>query len=91
MSSWNIEKPFEKGTVPDEVELKFDNGKSLFVSKSFLMYASPVFDRMLRSDFKEKRENLVRLCDKDFDVFHDMLLHMHPGIRKPVKGKNDPP
>lgn len=82
--SQNTEGSFEKGNTPDEIELQFDNGKSLFVSKGFLMYASPVFDRMLKSEFKEKQNNIVTLKGKNFDVFKEMLLHMHPGIRKPI-------
>ena len=50
------------------------------------MYASPVFDRMLKSEFKEKQNNIVTLKGKNFDVFKEMLLHMHPGIRKPITG-----
>lgn len=82
--SWNIENPFEKGSIHDEVELKFGSGQSLFVSRAFLMYSSPVFDRMFRADFLENNTNTVELPGKDFEIFHNMLLHMHPGRRKTI-------
>ena len=85
--SWNIENPFEKGSIHDEVELKFGSGQSLFVSRAFLMYSSPVFDRMFRADFLENNTNTVELPGKDFEIFHNMLLHMHPGRRKTIPGK----
>ena len=45
---WDRADPFGKGITPDEIELKFDNGKCLYVSKGFLIYSSPVFERMFQ-------------------------------------------
>ena len=85
--SWNIDTPFEKGNSVDEIELQFDNDQSLFVSKGFLMYSSPVFDRMLKSEFREKQNNLIKMVGKDFEQFQDLLLHLHPGRRKSITGE----
>ena len=74
--------PFTQGKYSDEIELKFDDGKSLFVSENFLAFASPVFERMFRSDFKEKNSRCIIMTGKDYSAFLEMLLHMHPRIRK---------
>ena len=79
-----------KGVTPveeDEVELKFDNGKSLYVSKGLLSAMSPVFERMFKSNFKEKNERCISICGKEYDAFLDMLLYLHPRIRKDLSGK----
>lgn len=78
--------PFTKGSQFDEIELKFDKGESLFISKSFLSYASPVFKRMFQSQFKESSSKCVKLTGKNYNVFLDMLLNMHPRIGKPISG-----
>ena len=86
-SGWQNENPFEKGNTFDEVELQFDNGQSLFVSKGFLMYTSPVFDRMLKSEFREKHTNAIKMVGKDFGQVQDLMLHLHPGRRKSITGE----
>ena len=78
--------PFTKGSQFDEIELKFDTGESLFISKSFISYASPVFKRMFQSQFKESSSKCVKLTGKKYNVFLDMLLNMHPRIGKPISG-----
>lgn len=78
--------PFTKGSQSDEVELKFDTGESLFVSKSFLSHASPVFKRMFQSQFKESSSECAKLTGKKYDAFLDMMLFLHPRIQKPISG-----
>ena len=84
--------PFTQGKCSDEIELKFDDGKSLFVSENFLSLASPVFERMFKSDFKEKNFRCITMTGKDYSVFLEMLLHMHPRIRKklPAEANSKP-
>ena len=72
--------------MEDEVELKFDNGKSLYVSKWLLSAMSPVFERMFKSDFKESNDRCISMSGKEYDPFLDMLLHLHPRIRKKYSG-----
>ena len=79
--------PFTQGKYSDEIELKFDDGKSLFVSENFLAIASPVFEKMFKSDFKEKNSRCVTMTGKDYSAFLEMLLHMHPRIRKKLSAE----
>ena len=80
--------PFTQGNCSDEIELKFDDGKSLFVSENFLSLASPVFERMFKSDFKEKNSRCITMTGKDYSVFLEMLLIMHPRIGKKLPDKD---
>ena len=79
--------PFTEGNAADEIELKFDEGKSLFVSKSFLSYSSPVFERMFQSAFKERDGTSVDLKEKSYDAFLEMLLFLHPRVQKTIPGE----
>lgn len=76
--------PFTKGNYSDEIELKFDEGKSLFVSKVFLSFSSPVFTRMFKPGFTESNSSSVDLKGKSYDAFLDMLLFLHPRMQKPI-------
>ena len=80
------ENPFTSRRFTDDTELKFDDGQSLFVSKIFLAYASPVFERMFHSNFKESETNCVELKGKEYDVFLEMLLFLHPRLQTPYSG-----
>ena len=79
--------PFKEGTYDDEIELKFDEGKSLFVSKGFLSHSSPVFARMFQSGFKERNSKSMELKGKQFDAFLEMLLFLHPRVQKEFSGQ----
>ena len=72
--------------VQDEVELKFDDGQSLYVSMWFLSAMSPVLEAMLQSDFKESNDRCISMSGKEYDPLLDILLHLHPRIRKDLSG-----
>ena len=69
------------------MELVFDKGKSLFVSKSFLGYSSPVFERMFQPGFRESDSKSVELKEKSYEDFIEMLLFLHPRIQKRISGQ----
>ncbi|XP_053400778.1 uncharacterized protein LOC128557431 [Mercenaria mercenaria] len=84
-------KPFtNSGVYDDEVTLVFGaiEEKKLFVPRSFLCIASPVFKAMLKHDFKEKKKKSIKMIGKKYDDFLDFLLCIHPGIQKPVEVSN---
>ena len=83
--------PFTQGNYDDEVELKFDEGKKLFVSKAFLSHSSPVFSRMFQSGFKESNGSSVDLKEKNFEAFLEMLLFLHPRLQKAFSGQCQTP
>ena len=87
-SHFDPANPFTEGNSPDDVELKFDDGRSLFVSKTFLMYASPVFELMFQSNFRERQSNSITLQGKSYNTFLQMLLHIHPRTMKKITGTN---
>lgn len=74
--------------LPDDVTLKFDDGKELFVSKSFLMYASSVFKDMFENITEERRTDIVTLNGKQYDHFLELLMCLHPGVAKPITSEN---
>ena len=75
---------FTKGQQWVEIELKFDDGQSLYASKGFLACMSPVFDRMFRSECKEVTDNCVEMKGKDREFFKKILLRLHPRSQKPL-------
>lgn len=81
---FNPENPFRKGSSPDEIELKFDDGQSLFPSQSFLTQASPIFEELFRFEHKGTRRKCIELKGKNYKAFLDMLLNLHPRIQKPL-------
>ena len=85
---FDASNPFTKGVtvVQDEVELKFDDGQSLYVSMCFLSAMSPVFEAMLQSDFKESNDRCISMSGKEYDPFLDILIHLHPRTRKDLSG-----
>lgn len=72
----------------NDVTLKFDDGKELFASKEFLMYASPVFESMFSHNMKEKATGVVGLRGKNSADFLELLMCLHPRIAKQVSHKN---
>lgn len=83
----DLSKFFIEGQNLDEIELKFDKDGSLFVSKNFLALASPVFERMFRTPFKEMKTNCVEMKGKDRNLFEKVLLRLHPRSQKQILGK----
>ena len=77
---------FTKGQQWDEIELKFDDGQSLYTSKGFLACVSPVFDRMFRTECKEVMDNCIEMKGKDREMFKKILLRLHPNSQKPLAG-----
>ncbi|ODM98586.1 Speckle-type POZ protein [Orchesella cincta] len=54
--------------------------KTTFKAHTFILKArSPVFDRMLTVDMKEKESNVVQIADFDEDVVKGMLEHLYTG------------
>ncbi|XP_076444193.1 BTB and MATH domain-containing protein 38-like [Babylonia areolata] len=53
-------------------------GRKLHFFKLFLRVASPVFDRMLTSDFSEKQSSEIRLPDKTLEEVDIFLQNVHP-------------
>ena len=79
--------PFTEGNAADEVEITFNEGKSLFVSKAFLSYSSPKFARMFQSGFFETESNTIDLTEKSYEAFLEMLLFLHPRVQKEISGQ----
>lgn len=79
---------FTEKRLPGDVTLKFDDGKELFASREFLMYASPVFEAMFEHNMKEKETNVVTLTDKQYDHVLELLMCLHPRVAKPVTREN---
>ena len=90
MENANKQKPFVfAGQCDDEVILTFDNtDKQLFVSRNFLSLVSPVFRTMFTSDFIEKSTGVVEMKDKEYVDFLELLLIIHPCVKKPITGKS---
>lgn len=85
----SLGQPFTVGgKCEDEIELKFDDKNLLFVSESFLILASPVFEAMFSNDFAEKRARHVRLPGKRYEDFLEFLLCMNPGCLHEVNESN---
>ena len=72
--------------VEQDLVLQIENTK-LHVVKDQLMKESPVFNRMLTSDFKEKDEKEIKLDGKNLNDFVEFLRCTLPGIDEDVNGK----
>ncbi|KAL4238989.1 hypothetical protein ACF0H5_003693 [Mactra antiquata] len=70
-------KDFTQKFAMDDLTLKIE-GKSLFVSKWVLSLVSPVFKKMLESDFKEGRSNEIELPGKSYASFYQFLKAIYP-------------
>ncbi|XP_053404930.1 BTB and MATH domain-containing protein 38-like [Mercenaria mercenaria] len=81
--------PFtEGGKCFDEVQFIFDDQQNLVVSQNFLILASPVFEAMFKSDFKEKQTMTVHLKGKIYEDFLEFLMCIHPGGKTTVTTSN---
>ena len=54
-------------------------GEEFKVHKAVLASQSPVFRRMLESDMKEQRTNVIEISDVDQAVISDMLAYIYTG------------
>ena len=61
--------------------------QKLYTSRLILSCASPVWGKMLTSDFKEKSSSVIPLPGKVYDEVLEMLLSIMTGYRKPVTRK----
>ena len=86
---FNPSNPFTRGSSSDEVELKFDDGQSLYPSKALLAQASPVFEKQFQTDVSDNDRSVIELKRKDYDAFLVLLLNLHPRIQKPISGLSD--
>lgn len=67
--------------LPPDVILEVE-GIKLYVRKQVLADNSPVFKRMLESDFKEKHQKEIPLPGKRIKDFEEFLWTLyHPGYR----------
>lgn len=74
-----------KGVSPDEIALEFGNNKRLYMSRHVLFLASPVFSAMFKHDFREKREEVVKV-EGDIEQFREFFQCIDPGVLKKVTG-----
>lgn len=84
LAVFNPDHPFAKGNSPDEIELKFDRGQSIFPSKAFLAQASPVLGELFKSGNKKSGRQCLEVKGKNYKAFCSMLLNVHPRIQKPL-------
>ena len=52
--------------------------QNFHVHRAILAFGSPVFERMFKSEFKEKWKNEIPLPDKKASEFEEFLLHIYP-------------
>ena len=55
-------------------------GEEFKVHKAVLASQSPVFRRMLESDMKEQKTNVIEISDVDPMVMSDLLTYLYTGV-----------
>lgn len=89
MDKRKVPDPFtSEGICDDEVQLTFDDGETILISRNFLSLASPVFEAMFKHHFKEKSANCVNLGEKKHSDMLEFLSCIHPRILKKVDQSN---
>ncbi|XP_041357425.1 BTB and MATH domain-containing protein 38-like [Gigantopelta aegis] len=78
---------FSEPSVKSDIVLIVDD-KRMYVNKTILSLASPVFEAMFESDFKEKQDEEIPLPGKKYDDFLEFLLCFYPHSMKPVNFDN---
>ncbi|XP_060591762.1 BTB and MATH domain-containing protein 38-like [Ruditapes philippinarum] len=63
-------------------------GEKLFVSKVVLALLSPVFNRMIQSDFREKDQTELNLPGKKVREMRDFLRSIYPGMSGCISDEN---
>jgi len=69
--------PFEEEWNNSDLVIAIINGEeryNIYAHKAILSLASPVFDRMFKSDFKESNENLLELKDNYYTVLYTLKM-----------------
>ncbi|XP_025111313.1 kelch-like protein 15 isoform X1 [Pomacea canaliculata] len=69
---------FQTGDQHSDITLVVE-GRKLHVHKTLLMLHSPVFERMLLADFKEKGSGEIQLPGKKYSAVFDFLEQIYPG------------
>jgi len=75
----NLTFPYTDGAL--EVE-----GQKIYVPKTVLAEASPVFKRMFESEFKEKNMEVIQLPEKKVADVTEFLKCLYPFINFPITG-----
>lgn len=78
--------PFLEETHLTDIALVVE-GKKLFVNKAILAVASPVFNTMFYSNFKEKNAKEVSLPNKKYDDMVTFLKSIYPDCVQPLTSK----
>lgn len=74
---------------PSQTDLVLEvEDKNIHVSKLVLSLASPVFDKMFQSDFKEGTCNVLPLSGKDVESMLEFLRCIYPNTLSPVTHEN---
>lgn len=63
-------------------------GQKVHVCKAILNVASPVFQAMFRSEFKEKNQQQVELPGKNSKDFVEFIRCFYPNVLNPITGRN---
>ncbi|XP_060591760.1 uncharacterized protein LOC132746577 [Ruditapes philippinarum] len=63
-------------------------GEKLYVSKAILAFASPVFDRMFQSEFREKDQAELNLPGKKVREMRDFLRFIYPCMDECISDEN---
>ncbi|XP_053408974.1 BTB and MATH domain-containing protein 38-like [Mercenaria mercenaria] len=77
---------FSVKTWKEDLTLLVEN-KKLYVSKAVLGLVSPVFDRMIQSEFKEGHQTEIELPDKKLDDVKEFLRCIYPNMENDVSEK----
>ncbi|XP_041356605.1 uncharacterized protein LOC121373880 isoform X2 [Gigantopelta aegis] len=78
---------FSEPNVKSDIVLIVED-KRMYVSKTILSLASPVFEDMFESDLKEIHDTEIPLPGKKYDDFLEFLLCFYPHSMKPVTFDN---
>lgn len=74
---------------PSQTDLVLEvEDKNIHVSKLVLSLASPVFDKMFQSDFKEGTCNVLPLSGKDVESMLEFLRCIYPNTLSPITHEN---
>ena len=94
MASFTLEQYSIHLDVPDMTQphefadvILIVEDRKLYNYRSVLASASPVWNKMLSSDFREKNEIEIPLPEKKFDDVHELLLCITPAVLKRISGE----
>ncbi|XP_025111501.1 BTB and MATH domain-containing protein 38-like [Pomacea canaliculata] len=78
MEAAGASKQFQEPSQHSDVTLVVENQK-LYVHKALLILHSPVFEKMLTGDFKEKELKEIPLPGKRYSVMVELMKQIYPG------------